>query len=378
MQDLPLSSRLNFQNLFQVLRQSVLVIIVSTALFAVANTSKVNEATEQPLDDKHAAVNEFNKDDKTRVLIRLAELLDDLYVFPEIGDKYAAYLRHKASKLTSSNKQAFVEQISKELQKIHADAHLRLELDENTNRDKGPNDTPPPKSLNKLLYLSPKIPYLRFDTLWGDPETMANLHEFIDASNGIDSMIIDLRKNRGGGLAEIDLFASQLFAKPTDLLIMEVRRTIYEMEGGPFGEGPSLQRIDSPIESVRLMHSALPAESPRFLDTRLYILTSSSTASAAEHFALAMQRTGRAILVGEATKGAAHFGGLMPIGSGIRAFIPAGRTYDPDTGKSWESVGVQADLESSSDDALIQALLHFGLSEDLASEMNQMVSDGAE
>jgi C-terminal processing protease CtpA/Prc len=38
------------------------------------------------------------------------------------------------------------------------------------------------------------------------------------------------------------------------------------------------------------------------------------------------------------------------------AFIPVGRTFDPDTGKDWEGVGVLPDVEVPADQALDTAL----------------------
>jgi hypothetical protein len=53
------------------------------------------------------------------------------------------------------------------------------------------------------------------------------------------------------------------------------------------------------------------------------------------------------MLIGERTAGANHFGGIEPIGAGLAAFIPVGRTYDPDTGKDWESTGVAPESRCS-------------------------------
>ncbi|KRA20730.1 S41 family peptidase [Lysobacter sp. Root604] len=88
----------------------------------------------------------------------------------------------------------------------------------------------------------------------------------------------------------------------------------------------------------------------------MFYLTSKRTRSAGEHFALALQRTHRGTLIGERTAGANHFGGIEPIGAGLAAFIPVGRTYDPDTGKDWEGVGIVPDIEVPADEALAKAL----------------------
>jgi hypothetical protein len=54
--------------------------------------------------------------------------------------------------------------------------------------------------------------------------------------------------------------------------------------------------------------------------------------------------------------GAGHFGGLMPIGERFAAFVPVGRTYDPDTDWDWEGRGVAPDVQVPADQALEVAL----------------------
>ena len=44
------------------------------------------------------------------------------------------------------------------------------------------------------------------------------------------------------------------------------------------------------------------------------------------------------------------------MGTGYAAFIPVGRTFDPDTGESWEGSGVQPDVAVPADKALDEAL----------------------
>ena len=46
----------------------------------------------------------------------------------------------------------------------------------------------------------------------------------------------------------------------------------------------------------------------------------------------------------------------MPISDHFIAFIPFGRTYDPNTGEDWEGVGVQPDASVEAEKALDVAL----------------------
>jgi C-terminal processing protease CtpA/Prc len=111
----------------------------------------------------------------------------------------------------------------------------------------------------------------------------------------------------------------------------------------------------------------------RLRDAKIYLLTAGRTGSAAEHFALAMKRTGRATLIGETTAGAGHFGGMLPLNDNFAAFIPVGRTFDPDTGKGWEGDGVTPHVEVPAADALIEALVRSGIARDDAVRLSATV-----
>lgn len=108
----------------------------------------------------------------------------------------------------------------------------------------------------------------------------------------------------------------------------------------------------------------------RLRDAKVFLLTSESTNSAAEYFALAMKASGRATLVGSRTSGANHFGGMIPLPGGYAAFIPVGRTYDPATGKDWEGTGVSPDVDVPPEDALAWALQSLGISKAEAARLS--------
>jgi C-terminal processing protease CtpA/Prc len=77
--------------------------------------------------------------------------------------------------------------------------------------------------------------------------------------------------------------------------------------------------------------------------------------------ALALKRTHRATLIGETTRGAGNFGYPLSLGHGYSAFIPFGRTFDPDTNEGWEGVGVAPDAAVAADQALDEALKRAGV-----------------
>ena len=113
-------------------------------------------------------------------------------------------------------------------------------------------------------------------------------------------------------------------------------------------------------------HSAVPGEDTPLRRAKVYVLVSNKTASAAEHFALALKSTGRATLIGEPTAGANHFGGGRPLSDHFAVWMPVGRTYDIRTGKDWEGAGIAPDIAVDPKQALIVALEKAGLDKDEA------------
>lgn len=113
-------------------------------------------------------------------------------------------------------------------------------------------------------------------------------------------------------------------------------------------------------------HSAVPGEDTALRQAKVYLLVSNKSASAAEHFALALKSSGRATLIGEATAGANHWGGGQPINDHFGVWLPVGRTYDIRTGADWEGGGVAPDIAVDPKQALVLALEKAGLSHEEA------------
>ena len=119
-------------------------------------------------------------------------------------------------------------------------------------------------------------------------------------------------------------------------------------------------------------HSALPGDATPLRTAKVYLLVSNRTASAAEHFALALKTTGRATLIGEPTAGANHFGGGRPINEHFAVWMPVGRTYDIKTGKDWEGDGIAPDIAVDPKQALVLALEKAGVSHDEAVRLDAL------
>lgn len=300
--------------------------------------------------------------ERQAVLTDLAQKLEDRFVDPAAGKRYAAMLRARLASgayADISDAKLFGERVTADLQAVHADGHLRLAPVGGVERSRPPAGEAPRSTIAvgalgmEEARMMGDVAYLRFNGFSQEPEEVAKARDFLLAHADAKAVIIDARPHRGGSLDVIDAIAPLFYDKRTTLLRMDTRASV---AGEYAGDGPTLVRRASPPEFYR-EDQVIPADpETRLRKTPIYYLTSRKTASAGEHLALAFKRTQRATLIGETTRGAGHYGGVAQIGERFAAFIPVGRTYDPDTGWDWEGKGVAPDIAVHTDQALDEAL----------------------
>jgi hypothetical protein len=146
--------------------------------------------------------------------------------------------------------------------------------------------------------------------------------------NNAGALIVDLRDN-GGGFGDTALqIAGYLFDRPT-----------YMYDPRPHSPVPA--RTASPISGNTLV------------DKPVYVLTSSSTQSAAEYFVYNLKMLKRATVVGETTAGHQHSGAFHRIndhfGMGIQEAAPPDNPYPV---KGWEVIGIEPDVKVPRREAL--------------------------
>jgi C-terminal processing protease CtpA/Prc len=217
--------------------------------------------------------------------------------------------------------------------------------------------------------IAPGIGYIRFTAFFGTDEEVASVRKWLAENRDAKTLIFDLRNHHGGGLDEQDAIFSYLYAEKTPLVKMAVAKDVYDSGRSPLQGGPTLVFASEGDKMVGT-HSALPGEDTPLRNAEVYLLVSNRTASAAEHFALALKSTGRATLIGEATTGANHFGGGRPLNEHFAVWLPVGRTYDIKTGKDWEGAGISPDIAVDPKQALVVALEKAGISHDEAVKLD--------
>lgn len=303
------------------------------------------------------------------VALKLADDLVASFVFRDKAEDYAAMLRKNAAagRYDKGTRGELTKLMTDDLLAVHKDGHLHVMLappPEPAGASGAEHRGPPPgfpPLIQSAKTIAPGIGYIRFTAFMGTDEEMAGVRKWLAENRDDKVLIFDLRNHHGGGLDEQDAIFSYLFDTKTPLVKMAVSKQVYDAGGSPLESGPTLVFAAEGDKMVGT-HSAIPGEDTALRKAKVYLLVSNKTASAAEHFALALKSTGRATLIGEATAGANHFGGGQPINDHFGVWMPVGRTYDIKTGKDWEGAGIAPDIAFDPKQALVFALEKAGVS----------------
>ena len=326
----------------------------------------------------------------------LAARLETDFVYPEQGRKYAGMLKAKANAgaydaLSGSD---LAQRLTQDLQRVAADGHLRVMYQGASGGPQiiikrppdaaagspSPDRQPtiirmaPPAPMEQARWLAPGVAFVRFNLFPSEADTIAAAQQFMATHANATTIIFDLRTHRGGGIGEMDAVFPWLYAKPTRLISMAARKSVDEAGGSPIGEEPSLRKVQGDPNFVTREHWVTPGPDKHLFKAKVFVLTSGASASAAEHFALALKATGRATLIGAPTFGANHFGGDQDLGGGFTAFIPGGRAFNPATGADWEGVGIAPDINVAPEAALIEALKLSGVAPQEAARLSVEVA----
>jgi len=276
--------------------------------------------------------------------------LQENYIFPEVAEKMAQTLKINLKKgqydlLVSPAE--FARQLTKDLQSVSNDKHLRVVYDTQvisaekntvTNEDRAKRDDQWILEMKRenfgfqeIKILEGNIGYLDLRSFM-DPkfagETAIAAMNFL---SNADALIVDLRQNGGGSPAMIQLITSYFFSsEPVHLNNFYFRPTNENTQTWTLPYVPGKRRPD--------------------ID--LYLLTSSYTFSAAEEFCYNLKNLKRATLIGETTGGGAHPTGSVIATDKFYVRVPKGRAINPITNTNWEGTGVTPDIKVSSDQAL--------------------------
>jgi C-terminal processing protease CtpA/Prc len=287
------------------------------------------------------------------IVKNIAKLIRENYILEEKRDVIARELEEKFdnnSYGSINDLSDLAGKLTKDLQDISDDRHfavvydpkrvaeMKIERDELRNEEEEKSEKNRMEiqrtrnfGFKKVEILDGNVGYLdlrNFRSITYAAETAHGAMAFLYNS---DAIIIDLRKNSGGGAGMYKLLASYFFDD----------------------DSVHLGSVYNGLTDVTQEFWTLPTlPGKRMPEKDLYILTSQSTFSAAEEFAYDLKHLKRAIVVGEATGGGAHMVTKLIVNEEFYIFMPFAGAINPITNSNWEGVGVQPHHIIKSDEAL--------------------------
>lgn len=284
------------------------------------------------------------------LITSITDSLSKHYIFPDKALSISNYLQLQLKKNAYTDlldkPEKLAEQIMQDIKVIHHDPHMRIKFDPGFIPQEIYKPTPEDifrvkqywkennYTFKKVEILPGNIGYLPFDLFTDDIEaakpTIKAALKFIANTR---ALIIDLRNNMGGSPQMVSQLESYFFKEKTHMndLINRSNMDTTFMYADP-------AKSDS-------LHLAMP----------VYILTSRNTFSGAEDFSYAMQKTKRAVVVGETTGGGAHPQMPFSVGQHYLVFIPFARSLNPVTKTDWEGTGVLPNEKTTANKAFIKA-----------------------
>jgi hypothetical protein len=295
----------------------------------------------------HATVGnvELGQVERHRVVLAAIENLNQHYVDPKMAQRMGdALLSHERAGDDNaiSDAEAFATLLTHQLQDASRDRYVAV-IHSSQPTVSGPRAPTPAEvaeyrrrmiesncTFEKIEILPHNIGYLKFNSFPDVSVCGSIASRAMKKLNGAGAIIFDLRDNPGGYASMVALLATYLFDRPTHL------NDFYNRDENATEESWTL----APIPGNKL------ADKPD------YILTSSTTFSAAEAFSYDLKMLKRATLVGETTSGRGHMGKVHRIDDQFAIRIPEIRVTNPISKTNWEGTGVEPDVKVRAADAL--------------------------
>ncbi|NEB34623.1 S41 family peptidase [Streptomyces sp. SID14446] len=280
------------------------------------------------------------------VIDETVRLLTEHYVFPEVAAELGSLLRRRFAEgsYDVDSAEELGRLVTADLQSVNGDRHLSLKY----HADRVPEEQGAAalaamrRDFDNSLGGAPRVELLDagvavvelapalFPLEWAaEPLTAA-----LSLAANARALVLDLRANLGGDPDTVAFVCSHLLDERTHL------NTMFWRAGERFEQSWSLPHVPG----------------RRFGGTGpVYVLTGERTFSAAEELAYDLQQLGRAVIVGERTRGGAHPREGWTVHPHLEATIPVGRSANPVSGTNWEGTGVVPDVACPAADALDRA-----------------------
>ena len=287
----------------------------------------------------------LSRQQQMMVLESLGRLIMHKYVVANVATQAAdEILSHMTRGDYDLPPAEFADAVTRDLQDITADHHLRVVYDpDRIDRMRNPG-TQDNQALPKELARLNNHGFEQIKRLKGNIGYVDIRHFFPPEISGhsaaaamrliadSDAVIIDLRNNTGGNPGMVQFLCSYFIggSKPVHL-----------------------NSITSRPQGTTTEYWTIPeVPGKRMPDLDLTILTSSHTFSGGEEFAYNLKHLNRAKLIGETTAGGANPAGIDIIDENFYVTIPHATPINPVTGTNWEGGGVKPHVEVHATKAL--------------------------
>jgi C-terminal processing protease CtpA/Prc len=274
----------------------------------------------------------------TRVVHEVQALVEDRYVYPGVGEQVARVLAAGlAEGRYPADERQLAAAVTADLQSVNGDKHLRLLYHDEPIGHREPGDDAEEYAavarwaqqtcggVASVQRLAGNVGYLDLQPILF-PAVIGG--ELITAALSLvaatEALIIDVRQCLGGEPAMVAFLISYLWDHdPVQLTGLQERQD------------------DRPRQSWTLPY--VPGR--RFGKTKpVYVLTSAATFSGGEQLAYDLKQLGRAVLIGEPTRGGGHAREGFRVHPHLEATISVAAAVSPVSGTSWEGTGVTPDV----------------------------------
>lgn len=238
--------------------------------------------------------------------------------------------------------------VTRDLQSVNGDQHLRLLFHHDFLPERRPGDDSEElaamlrwarqtcSGVAQVRRLAGNIGYLDLQPVIFPAAICAeDLTRSLSLLAHTEALVLDLRGCLGGDPATVTHLVSYLWDTEPAQLTGLVRR----------GDQHTRQVWTHAYVPGRRFGRAKP----------VFVLTSATTFSGGEQVAYDLQQLGRATLVGERTRGGAHPRASFRMHPHLEATIPVARSVNPISGSNWERVGVSPDIETTAGEAFVRA-----------------------
>ncbi len=284
---------------------------------------------------------EIDASRQLEIIDSVTSVLKKLYLFPDLAEQLDLHIRDRYNSgayQNVSSGEAFTNALSKDLQAVSKDLHLRVYYypDEyfDTEIDQEPDQEEIERRLRqnqrdnftfrRVEVLPGNVGYLKFDRFRDAKDAAPTAIAALNFLGHCDALIIDLLDNGGGEPNMVQLIMSYFFDE----------KILFN----------DLYNVAKDEHNQLWTHAYVPG--PRLSQCDVYVLISYDTFSAGEALAYHLKHSGRATLVGARTPGGAHDCEFINCRNlNIRIKVPCRKAVSPFTGTNWEGVGVEPDID---------------------------------